>query len=71
MRYNVAMGINWTNIQSKYRGLWVALADDEKTVVATGGSAKETYEKALKKGHQDPILTRMPEELTAYVGSGL
>jgi len=66
-----AMGINWTKIQSKYKGLWVALADDEKTVVASGGSAKETYEKARKEGHKEPILTRMPEELTAYVGFGL
>ena len=49
----------------------MALAEDEKTVLASAGSAKEVYEKARKAGHEDPILTRMPEELTAYVGSGL
>ncbi len=65
------MGIDWTKIQSKYKGLWVAFADDEKTVVASAGSAKETYERAKKQGHEDPILARMPEELTAYVGAGL
>ncbi|MEK9154379.1 MAG: DUF5678 domain-containing protein [Patescibacteria group bacterium] len=64
------MGTDWTKIQSKYGGLWVALAEDEKTVLASGGSAKDAYDKARKGGHEDPILTRMPEALTAYVGSG-
>ena len=29
------MIINWENIFKNYRGLWVALAEDEKTVVAS------------------------------------
>jgi hypothetical protein len=65
------MGIDWTKIQRKYKGMWVALSDDEKTVLASGANAKEAYDKARKAGHNDPILTRMPEELTAYVGFGL
>ncbi len=58
-------------MQQKYRGMWVALAHDEQTVLASASSAKEVYNKARKAGHEDPILTHMPEELTAYVGSGL
>ena len=65
------MGTDWTKIQKEYKGLWVALSADEETVLASGGSAKEAYDKAQRAGHEDPILTRMPEELTAYVGSGL
>lgn len=60
--------IDWTRIYKKYRGLWVALKDDEKTVVASGKTAREAWEKAQKKGYPKPILTRMPEELVTYVG---
>ncbi len=65
------MAIDWTNIHKKYKGLWVALAKDEKTVLETGTSAEEVFTKAQKAGHIDPILTRMPEDLTAYVGYGV
>ncbi len=65
------MAIDWTTIYKKYRGLWVALEDDEKTVIAAGKTAKEAWEKARGKGHAKPILTRMPERLVAYVGFGL
>lgn len=63
------MPINWTNIQKKYKGLWVALKADEKTVITSGRTAKEAWDKAQKKGYEKPILSRMPEKLMAYVGS--
>ncbi len=62
------MAIDWTKIYKKYKGLWVALKDDEKTVVASGKTAKEVWEKAQKMGHKMPILTKMPERLVPYVG---
>lgn len=65
----VIMATDWTKIYKKYKGMWVALLDDEKTVVGSGKTAKEALLKAQKKGHRMPILTRMPESLTAYVGS--
>jgi hypothetical protein len=65
------MAIDWTKIYKKYKGLWVALKDDEKTVIASGKTVKETLEKARKKGFDKPILTHMPEELVTYVGSYL
>ena len=64
------MAIDWTRIYKKYKGLWVALKDDEKTVIASGKTAGEAWEKAQKKGYTKPILTRMPEELIPYVGFG-
>ncbi len=60
--------IDWTNIQKKYKGLWVALADDEQTVLGAGKTLQEALEHAKKKGHKDPIMTRMPETLDTYVG---
>ncbi|MDO8728382.1 MAG: DUF5678 domain-containing protein [bacterium] len=62
------MPINWTNLQKKYKGLWVALADDEITVLGHGKTLKEARDKAKKNGYTDPILTRMPESLVTYVG---
>ena len=65
------MVIDWTNIYKKYKGLWIALQDDEETVVASGKTAKEAWDSAQKKGFKKPILTRMPAKLIPYVGYGL
>lgn len=65
------MAIDWTKIYQQYKGLWVALKDDEKTVVGSGKTAKEAWEEAQRKGYKKPILTRMPEELVTYVGYGV
>lgn len=63
------MAIDWTKIYEKYKGLWVALKDDELTVVASGKTAKEAWDKARAKGYKKQILTRMPEKLVTYVGT--
>lgn len=65
------MAIDWTKIYQKYKGLWVALEEDEKTVLASGKTAKEAWQRAQKKGYLKPILTRMPEKLISYIGFGL
>lgn len=65
------MAIDWTRIYKQYRGLWVALKDDEQTVVGSGKTAKQAWDAARQKGHEQPILTRMPDELLPYVGAGL
>ena len=65
------MAIDWTHIYKKYKGLWVALKEDEKTVVGAGKTAKEAWMMAQHKGYKKPILTRMPEKLVTYVGFGI
>ena len=65
------MAIDWTTIYKKYKGLWVALKSDEKTVLASGKTAKEAWNKAQVKGCKTPILTFMPEKLATYIGFGL
>ena len=59
---------DWTKLYKKYKGLWVALADDEETVMGSGKTAKEAWDKARERGYQKPIMARMPEQLTTYVG---
>ena len=66
--YTGNMAKDWTEIQKKYKGLWVALADDEETVIEAAKTVQEVLKKARAKGHSNPILTRMPEEIATYVG---
>ncbi|MDA2921644.1 DUF5678 domain-containing protein [Patescibacteria group bacterium AH-259-L07] len=62
------MAIDWTEICKKYKGLWIGLKSDEKTVVASGKTVKEVIEKAKMKGYKDPILFRVPTKIIPYVG---
>ena len=59
---------DWTKIQKKYKGLWVAFAKDEKTVKGSGKTLRGAIEQAVKKGYKDPIMTRMPSKVIPYVG---
>lgn len=62
------MAIDWTKIFKKYKGLWVALKEDEKTVISSGKTAKETWDKAKATGYENPILFRVPTKIIPYVG---
>ena len=61
--------IDWTKIYDKYKGLWVALEEDEVTVIASGKTAREAWEKAREKGYEKPIMFRVPTEIIPYIGS--
>ena len=60
--------INWEKIREKYKGQWVALEDDEVTVIASGRSVKDVLEKARGEGHAEPIVAFMPRELVSFAG---
>ena len=60
--------INWTKIYKKYKGLWVALKQDEKTVVGHGKTLKAAKDMAMKNGYNRPIFTRMPLTLGPSMG---
>lgn len=59
--------IDWTHLFENYRGKWVALAEDETTVLASGETAKEVHQAALKHTSL-PILHRVPDTLDVFVG---
>ncbi len=65
------MAINWSNLFKKYKGKWLALKSDEKTVVGVGTTAKQAFKQAQNKGYSNPILTKMPTKLLPYAGSGI
>jgi len=62
------MAIDWTKNLKKFKGLWVALKDDQKTVIASGKTVQTAVEKAKKNGFKDPILFRVPEKIIPYIG---
>jgi len=63
------MAIDWTQIYKKYKGLWVALDEDEKTVIAYDKEAKKAFDKAREKGVEVPILFRVPNKVIPYIGT--
>ena len=63
------MAIDWSTIFKKYKGLWVAFAEDERTVVGSGKSAKSALAAAARRGVDRPVLMKMPLKLVSYVGS--
>lgn len=60
--------IDWTHIYKKYKGLWVALMDDEQTVIASGKNLEEAADKAEKKGFKDPIFMSIPKKSLPFIG---
>lgn len=61
--------IDWTKIVNKYKGLWVALKDDEVTVISSGNTAKEAWDKAQTKGFKKPILAHMPSKIMPFIAT--
>lgn len=55
-------------IYRKYKGKWIALKSDEKTVVASGKNAKTAYAKAVSSGLKNPILSYIPAKLVPRIG---
>lgn len=63
------MAKDWTKLFKEYKGLWVALAEDEMTVLGTGKTVKAALIAAKNKSNKMPFLTRIPEKIVSYVGS--
>jgi hypothetical protein len=62
------MAKNWVEINKKYKGLWVALAKNEETVLGFGKEINQAIKKANKKGEGNPILFKVPKNVTKFVG---
>ena len=60
--------IDWSHLYKDYKGRWVALADDEVTVISSGMSLEEAAKKAEEKGFKNPIFYSVPKKLTYFVG---
>ena len=58
---------DWTELFECYRGKWIALADDETTVLAAADTAKDAFFKG-QAFSATPLLYRVPDTLDAFVG---
>jgi hypothetical protein len=59
---------DWSHLFADYRGQWVALAEDETTVVAAAPTAKAALAASGLKGVPSPILYRGPDTLDTFIG---
>jgi Family of unknown function (DUF5678) len=59
---------DWSLLFAQYHGQWVALADDEVTVLAAAPTAKAALAASAAKGAAEPILYRVPDTLDTFVG---
>lgn len=55
--------IDWNPIYKQYKGKWVALQEDEVTVIASGETLQAAYDEAIKAGFSKPIMANMPDNL--------
>jgi len=62
------MAIDLTKIFRRYKGLWIAFKEDNKTVIASGKTVREVMKKAQKKGFEQPILFHVPIKILPYIG---
>ena len=62
---------DWQELYKKYHGQWVALKEDEVTVIASGPVLRDVMKEARKQGYPEPHVAKMPTDLRIFVGSGL
>ena len=60
--------IDWTQQYERYKGLWVALEEDQKTVIAAGETLHEARQKAEEKGYGQPIFFHVPSNIFPQIG---
>lgn len=59
--------IDFTFLYKKYPGRWVALDNDEKSVLGTGKTAREAIRESKKNGGDCPILHRVPSKISLSI----
>jgi len=63
------MAINWTQLFKKYKGQWVALKDDERTVITHAKALEDVIDKSSRLGFDNPLLFKVPTKIANYIGS--
>ncbi len=65
----MAKYIDWTRLYEKYAGQWVALDEDNETVVASGDTAEAALQEAISRGCKHAALTFVPTEVITFAGA--
>lgn len=53
---------------SQYKGQWLALEPKKHMIVAHADTLRESKQKAIKKGVEDPIMMEIPESGLPFGG---
>ncbi len=53
-------GKDRTEVFKKYQNKWVAFSEDDE-VISSGMTFKSAYEKAVRKGFKEPLVTKLPD----------
>jgi hypothetical protein len=61
--------VDWKTIYTNYKGLWVALDEDNETVVGSGRSPEAALHDAHAKGFANAAITYVGEEVTTFAGA--
>ena len=61
------MSNNLTRVYKKYKGLWVTLDSKLSKVLSSSNDAKKAYIQAIKKGHKEPTLFKVPEKNLPFI----
>jgi len=67
MNYMKVKTIDFSKSLKKYSNEWLALEPTNMKVVAVGKLPKNVLESARKKGVDNPILTRAPQNYGTYI----
>jgi Family of unknown function (DUF5678) len=59
---------DWTKLYKQYQGQWVALGDDEQTVIAAASTLREVMKTATRLGYASPHVVKLPHDLRIFVG---
>jgi hypothetical protein len=54
---------DWSKLYKKYRGQWVALKNEEMTVIASGPTLREVMKETSRLGYSHPHVAKMPTDL--------
>lgn len=49
-----------TKIFAKYENKWVAFTEDDK-IISAASTLDEVLKKAMKKGFENPVVTKIPD----------
>ncbi|MFJ6901778.1 DUF5678 domain-containing protein [Streptomyces hokutonensis] len=59
---------DWSGLFRDHKGQWVALRQDQKTVIAAAPTLAQAMSEAERMGFADPIMTKVPKRLELLVG---
>ncbi len=59
---------DWMELAKTYRGKWVAMKPDHKTVAGSGDSFDAALADAKKKGCEEPFLAHIPKTPRYFAG---